>query len=51
MAIARYESGESGTVQVYVVPFGDGQGKWQVSANGGELPQWSKDGKESTMWT
>ncbi len=41
-----YESGESGTVQVYVVPFGGGQGKWQVSANGGELPQWSKDGKE-----
>jgi eukaryotic-like serine/threonine-protein kinase len=41
-----YESGESGTVQMYVVPFGGGQGKWQVSANGGELPQWSKDGKE-----
>ncbi|MGC2495600.1 hypothetical protein, partial [Candidatus Binatus sp.] len=41
-----YTSAESGTLQVYVVPFGGGQGKWQISANGGELPQWSKDGKE-----
>ena len=41
-----YVSGESGTVQVYVVAFGGGQGKWQVSANGGVMPRWSKDGKE-----
>jgi Tol biopolymer transport system component len=41
-----YQSGESGTVQVYVVAFGGGQGKWQISANGGILPRWSKDGKE-----
>jgi Tol biopolymer transport system component len=41
-----YQSGESGTVQVYVVPFGGGQGKWQVSANGGTQPKWNKDGKE-----
>lgn len=41
-----YTSAESGTIQVYVVPFGGGQGKWQVSANGGTRPQWSKDGKE-----
>jgi Tol biopolymer transport system component len=41
-----YTSGESGTIQVYVMPFGGGQGKWQVSANGGTRPQWSKDGKE-----
>ena len=33
-------------LEVYVVPFGGGQGKWQVSANGGTRPQWSKDGKE-----
>jgi hypothetical protein len=32
---------------VYVVAFGGGQGKWQVSANGAaRRPQWSKDGKE-----
>jgi eukaryotic-like serine/threonine-protein kinase len=41
-----YVSAESGTLQVYVVPFGGGQGKWQVSANGGTQPSWSKDGKE-----
>ena len=31
---------------MYVVAFGGGQGKWQVSARGGAAPQWSKDGKE-----
>ena len=44
-----YQSGESGVVQVYVVAFGGGQGKWQVSANAanpGNAPKWSKDGKE-----
>ena len=41
-----YDSIESGTVEVYVEAFGGGQGKWQVSANGGSLPKWSKDGKE-----
>ncbi len=41
-----YQSGESGSVQVYVVAFGGGQGKWQVSANGAQQPHWSKDGKE-----
>jgi len=41
-----YQSIESGVVEVYVAAFGGGQGKWQVSANGGTLPRWSKDGKE-----
>jgi Tol biopolymer transport system component len=41
-----YESGESGSIEIYVVPFGGGQGKWQVSANGGTAPRWSRDGKE-----
>jgi eukaryotic-like serine/threonine-protein kinase len=41
-----YMSNESGTLQVYVVAFNGGQGKWQVSVNGGGTPQWSKDGKE-----
>jgi Tol biopolymer transport system component len=41
-----YTSDESGGPEVYVVPFRGGQGKWQVSANGGQSPQWSKDGKE-----
>jgi Tol biopolymer transport system component len=41
-----YSSIESGTLEVYVVAFDGGQGKWQVSANGGQFPQWSRDGKE-----
>jgi Tol biopolymer transport system component len=41
-----YVSIESGSPQVYVVGFQGNQGKWQVSANGGEMPRWSQDGKE-----
>ena len=41
-----YASDESGAPEVYVVAFSGGQGKWQVSANGGSQPQWSRDGKE-----
>jgi len=41
-----YRSTESGNAEVYVVPFRSGQGKWQVSATGGNQPQWSRDGKE-----
>jgi Tol biopolymer transport system component len=41
-----YGSTESGQYQVYVVPFGGRQGKWQVSPNVGGLPLWSQDGKE-----
>ena len=41
-----YGSSESGALEVYVVAFGGGQGKWQVSARGGVQPRWSKDGKE-----
>ena len=40
-----YMSTESGTFQVYVTAFGGGQGKWQVSVNGGGRPSWSADGK------
>jgi serine/threonine protein kinase/Tol biopolymer transport system component len=41
-----YDSNQSGSWEVYVVPFGDRKGKWQVSAEMGSLPLWSKDGKE-----
>lgn len=41
-----YSSTESGEFQIYVVAFGGGQGKWQVSANGGGWPHWSADGKQ-----
>ncbi len=41
-----YESEESGTPQIYVVPFPSSPGKWQVSATGGLYPRWSKAGHE-----
>lgn len=41
-----YTSQESGKPEVYVVAFRGGQGKWQVSTNGGFQPHWSRDGKE-----
>ncbi|HKD02514.1 MAG TPA: protein kinase [Terriglobales bacterium] len=40
-----YTSSESGQMQIYVVPFLQGQGKWQVSRENSILPQWSRDGK------
>ncbi|HUG54626.1 MAG TPA: hypothetical protein VMR21_13545, partial [Vicinamibacteria bacterium] len=38
-----YESNESGEPQVYVRPL-SGDGKWQVSPDGGDKPRWSRDG-------
>jgi eukaryotic-like serine/threonine-protein kinase len=40
-----YNSAESGRDEIYVEAY-EGQGKWQVSPNGGALPHWSADGKE-----
>jgi hypothetical protein len=38
---------ESGQPQVYVRPFPElNKGRWQISANGGESPLWSPDGRE-----
>ncbi len=41
-----YESNDSGTVQLYIVPFRGGQGKWQVTSGGSSIPAWTGDGKE-----
>jgi eukaryotic-like serine/threonine-protein kinase len=41
-----YRSNENGRNQIYVVPFGDAGGKWQISSSGGDWPVWRKDGKE-----
>ncbi|HSG63552.1 MAG TPA: hypothetical protein VLD39_01060, partial [Gammaproteobacteria bacterium] len=42
-----YESDESGRTEIYVRPFPDvNAGRWQVSANGGSEPLWSRDGRE-----
>ncbi len=41
-----YLSDESGRREVYVRPFPEGGGKWQISANGGNFQRWSRDGSE-----
>ena len=41
-----YASNESGSYEIYVRPFPEGPGKWQVSDSGGSSPRWSKDGRE-----
>ena len=45
-----YNSNESGRREVYIQGFPERRGKWQVSAEGGVLPQWRADGKEM-YWT
>lgn len=44
--LLAYVTEESGRPEVYVTPFGHAGGKWQVSANGGNWPEWRHDGKE-----
>ncbi|MGH9257036.1 MAG: protein kinase domain-containing protein, partial [Vicinamibacterales bacterium] len=41
-----YESNESGRFEVYVQPFPEAGGKWQVSSAGGTQPRWRRDGRE-----
>ena len=41
-----YVSDESGRAEVYVQSFPVSGGKWQVSAAGGDQPQWRGDGRE-----
>jgi eukaryotic-like serine/threonine-protein kinase len=41
-----YTSEESGRDEIYIAPFPAGNGKWEVSTNGGGQPRWGRDGKE-----
>ena len=41
-----YISDESGTYEVYVRPFPEGDGRWQVSLEGGREPLWARNGRE-----
>jgi len=41
-----YTSTESGREEVYVTHFPSGQGRWQVSQNGGTFPNWSGNSKQ-----
>lgn len=41
-----YRSNETGREEIYVRPFPSGDGKWQVSVNGGTYSRWRPDGRE-----
>jgi len=41
-----YQSDESGNHEVYIRPFPDTGGRWQVSIDGGRYPRWSPAGGE-----
>jgi serine/threonine-protein kinase len=41
-----YSSDESGTNQVYVRPFPDKGGRWQISSGGGAMPIFARNGKD-----
>jgi Tol biopolymer transport system component len=41
-----YTSDESGAQEVYVRQAAGAGGKWQVSASGGVMPMWSRDGRQ-----
>ncbi|MGH9444054.1 MAG: protein kinase domain-containing protein [Thermoanaerobaculia bacterium] len=41
-----YVSNESGKIEIYVRPFPEGPGRWQISTSGGASPVWRRDGKE-----
>jgi serine/threonine-protein kinase len=41
-----FVSDESGRREVYVRPFPTGEGRWQISTDGGIEPRWSKNGRE-----
>ena len=41
-----YSSTESGREEIYVTHFPSGEGRWQVSQNGGTFPAWRGDSKE-----
>jgi serine/threonine protein kinase len=41
-----YASTETGRPEVYVRPFPQGDGKWQISTQGGTEPRWRGDSKE-----
>jgi eukaryotic-like serine/threonine-protein kinase len=41
-----YGSNETGRFEVYVQPFPAGGARWQVTSDGGDMPRWSKDGRE-----
>ena len=41
-----FDSDETGRQEIFVIPYGDGGGKWQVTREGGRFARWSADGSE-----
>jgi Tol biopolymer transport system component len=41
-----YQSNETGRTEIYIKPFPEGPGKWQVSTEGAAFPRWGRGGKE-----
>jgi serine/threonine-protein kinase len=41
-----YEAAEAGWSEIYVRPFGSGEGRWLVSAGSGGQPVWTREGRE-----
>jgi len=41
-----YASNESGRYEIYIQPFPEPGGKWQISTAGGSQPRWRRDGRE-----
>jgi len=41
-----YDTDETGRLEVYLMPFLHGGGKWQLSTSGGGCSRWRADGKE-----
>jgi len=41
-----YQSNETGRLEVYVQPVSGSSTKWQISAEGGDAPRWSRTGRE-----
>ena len=46
-----YASNESGQGEIYVQSLGNDGGKWQISTEGGKLPQWTQDNSELVFQT
>jgi Tol biopolymer transport system component len=45
-----YLSDESGRLEVFVRPYPGPGGKWQISTEGGDVPRWSRSGRELFYW-
>jgi Tol biopolymer transport system component len=41
-----YESNETGRPEIYIKPFPEGPGRWQISTDGGSVPRWRGDSRE-----